>query len=269
MEHKWAVYYDGKKLIFVRSWMREVFVVAETILQENLLKITTIKGTFTDNESPDFTRATLSFIVISHALGITVPAPLPTALLSDTNKAGLWAFSTYGNKALIGIFGDKFIPVSKKVLRSHSLLHIAVAQADIEDIENHVIKGMDINALAGDGLGALHWSLAAKSIESMKKLIDLGAEVDIRSFEGATPLMNAAQSNQLDHLNLLLESGADVNAQDHRGFTALHRAADIGYEDMVKILLSNGADKSIETNGHTALSLAKQRSHSTVISLLS
>lgn len=268
MEHKWAIYFDGIYLIFIRSWLRQVFVIAKTSQKNNQLIIENIIGEFTENETPEFTIAVLNFLLISHAMGEVVPAPLPKELELDTNRAGTWAFSSYGNMAHLGIFDENFIPLPKGILRSHSLLHIAVAKSNMDEIERQVKKGTNVNLLAGDGLATLHWSIACESIESMDKLIELGADPNVRTLQGATPLMNAVQSNKIEHFNLLLQSGALVNAKDNRGFTALHRAAEMGHLEIVKILLSKGADKTVEAENHTALSLARARENKEIIELL-
>jgi len=243
MEHKWAIYFDGEHLIFVRSWLREVFVTAKTSQKNNLLTIENINGEFTEGETSFFTNSFLNFLLISHCLGEFVPAPLPIKLITDTQNAGLWAFSTYGNMAHLGVFDEHFLAPATGLLRSHSLLHIATAKSDIQEIESQVRNGININSLAGDGLASLHWSIAAESTESMQKLLELGADPNVRTVEGATPLMNAVQSNKMDHIKTLLNAGALVNAKDNRGFTALHRAAEMGHKDIVVVLLANGADK--------------------------
>lgn len=268
MEHKWAIYFDGEYLIFIRSWLRQVFVIAKTLQKNDQLIVENIIGEFTENETPEFTTAVLNFLLISHALNELVPAPLPKELESNTRGAGLWAFSCYGNMAHIGTFDEKFLPLSTRKLRSHSLLHIAVAKSNINEIERQVKNGTNVNSLAGDGLATLHWAIANEDLEPMKKLFELGADPNVRAIQGATPIMNAVQSNKINHLNLLLKSGAQINARDNRGFTALHRAAEMGQLDIVQILLSNGADKTIEAENHTALSLAKMRENKEIIELL-
>jgi hypothetical protein len=200
--------FDGEYLIFIRSWLRQVFVIAKTSQKNNQLFIESIIGEFTENESPDFTKAVLNFLLISHSIGEVVPAPLPKELESSTRSAGLWAFSSYGNMANIGTFDEKFLPLPTSKLRSHSLLHIAVAKSDINEIERQVKNGTSVNSLAGDGLATLHWSIANDGIEPMKKLFELGADPNVRTIQGATPIMNAVQSNKIDHLNLLLKSGS-------------------------------------------------------------
>ncbi|MBL7729022.1 MAG: ankyrin repeat domain-containing protein [Dinghuibacter sp.] len=268
MEHKWAVYFDGQHILFIRSWLREVFVLATTSQKNSRLYIEQITGTFTDNESPEFTIAIVNYLLISHCIGETVPAPLPKIYEQDAKGAGAWAFSAYGKMMQFGVFNEQFLPTTTGILRSHSLLHIAVAQSNIEEIATQAGNGININALAGDGLATLHWSIACMGTESLKQLLNLGANPNVRSLQGATPLMNAVQSNKMEHLQLLLQSGADVNARDNRGFTALHRAAEMGHIEMVQILLHNGADKHIAAENHTALSLAQHRQHTEIINLL-
>ncbi len=269
MEHKWAIYFDGEYLIFVRSWLREVFVIAKTSQKNNQLIIENIIGEFTEGETEAFTNAFLNFLLISHVLEEIAPAPLPETLLSDTYKAGLWAFSSYGNKAHVGTFDENFTASPRGMLRTHSLLHIAVAQSNIQEIEIQINNGTNINSLAGDGLSPLHWATAPENTESLQKLLELGADPNVRTIQGATPIMNASQSNKIKHLKMLLHFGADVNAKDDRGFTTLHRASEMGHKEIVTLLLENGADKSIVAEGYTALLLAQNREHKEITELLS
>lgn len=268
MAQKWAIFFDGMYLIFVRSWLREVFVIAKTTQNNNQLIIENIIGEFSENESEEFTKSTLVFLLASYGLNEILPAPLPKFLENNSEKTGYWAFSLYGNKADFATFDESYFPKLRAPLRTHSLLHIAVAQSDIKEIENQIRKGVDINSLAGDGLASLHWSMANETTDSIKKLLELGADVNIRSKQGATPLMNAVQANKLQHLNLLIKEGAYVNAKDDRGYSALHRAAEMGHIEAVKILLQNKGDKNIETEGNTPLSLAISQNHKEIIDLL-
>jgi hypothetical protein len=268
MEHKWAIYYHNNTLIFVRSWLREVLVTAKTVQRENELIIESIQGKFIKEESPAFTRRIIKFLLISHGINQVVPAPLPPQLAATPKDAALWAFSVYGNIPQVGVFDDTFDPPIDKPLRSHSLLHIAVAKSNINEMEKQFRNGISLNLLAGDGLAPLHWSMASKEIQVMQKLLELGANPDSLSIEGATPLMNAVQSNKIHHVNLLLQSGANVNATDNRGFTSLHRAAEMGHLDIVIILLERGADKNISSDGYTALAFAERRGHQEIMKVL-
>lgn len=266
MEHKWAIYFDGKLIYFIRSWHREVYAIAETKQENNKLIITSIQGYFvSEEEEPDFTEAIAYYLLMSHALNQLVPAPLPIELKENTYGAGLWAFTSFGNMGIVGTFDYQIRIESDRPLRSHSLLHLAVAWNDLSAIERYIAEGYDIHALAGDGLTPLHWALTP---ETLRKLLELGSNPDVPSAEGATPIMNEVQSENMIHLQILIDAGADINAQDVRGFTALHRAAEMGKMDFVKYLLAKGADKMIEAQGYTALSLAEAMKHEEIIKLL-
>lgn len=267
MEQKWAIFFDGENLLFVRSWQRQVFVSARTTQENNRLTVREFGGTFVPDQ-PDLTAAILRFLLISHVAGAVVPAPVPGSFTGKTRDAAMWAFSAYGNMAQYAVFDTSFAPPCPRPLRSHSLLHIAVARNEPAAIRQQFERGIRLDSLAGDGLAPLHWAIAPKSTVALETLLSLGAGPDVRSKEGATPIMNAVQSDRHEHLLLLLQAGASVNAVDDRGFTALHRAAEMGKEDFVRLLLEQGADKSIDAEGHTALSLARQRGQQGIIDLL-
>lgn len=233
MDNKWVIYFHQNKILFIRSWLREVFVIAETTQENNQLMVRKINGEFTENETKEFTESVLSFLIHSHVLNENVPAPIPIELKTDTERAGLWAFSIYGNMAHFGHFEESFIYTTESKLRSHSLLHIAIAMGELDKVKEELEKGANVNTLAGDGLSALQWSLAAAT-DILELLLDNGADPNIESVEGATAIMNAVQSNQMEHLKILMEHKADVNKQDNNGFTALHRAAERGYIEIVK-----------------------------------
>jgi len=267
MENKWAIYFHDNKILFIRSWLREVFVVAETIQENNQLVIKKIFGEFTEGESNEFTESVLKFLIHSHVLKETVPAPIPKELKDSTDTSGLWAFSTYGNMAHYGHFEESIEYSTDLKMRSHSLLHIAIARGALDKVKEELEKGANINSLAGDGLSTLHWSLA-NNTDILEFLLKEGANPNVESVEGATPIMNAAQSNKMEHLKVLIEHKAAVNKQDNRGFTALHRAAEMGYIEIVKELLNKGAKKEMEAEGHTALSLATARNNKEIIEIL-
>ncbi len=267
MEHKWAIYFHENKLLFIRSWLRQVVVVAETLQKDNELIVQRITGEFTEEESPKFTEAILKFLIHSHVLNEVVPAPIPKALQENLEAAGMWAFSTYGNMAHLGHFESEVAYQTEFPLRSHSLLHIAIARGDLAQVEAELQTGANINALAGDGLSTLQWAMATDP-NILEYLLETGADPNTLSTEGATPIMSAVQSNKLAHLNLLISYKGNVNAQDYRGFTALHRAAEMGHIEITKALLEQGADKNIASEGHTALSLAEARNNVEIIKIL-
>lgn len=71
------------------------------------------------------------------------------------------------------------------------------------------------------------------------------------------------------NLKQAIAAANDVNEHRGDGYTALHGAAENGCIDNVKLLLACGADITIKTaTGKTALDLATQQGHDTIVHLL-
>lgn len=269
MEHKWAIFLRERRLIFVRSWTRTVYAIAEVIEHSDHVVLTTLRGSLLgEGEPPELSARAADYLVHSHALGVPYPAPLPDGLSRTPRKAALWCMSSYGNRASFATEETFQRPDPGKPLRSHSLLHLSVARSDGDAVQRHLRAGMPVDLLAGDGLAPLHWALAAKQPEMLDLLLSNGSSVDVRSDEGSTPLMLAVQGRRLDHARFLLERGADARAADARDFTSLHRAAEMGQLDMAQLLLANGASPTAEAGVHTPLSLARGRKEAAMEALL-
>jgi len=269
MEHKWALFYYGGEIICVRSWLREVRVVAQVEEHEDFVEVTSIGGTFGDrSEDPDWTERALDFLLRSHALGIAHPAPLPPGMQLEPEETAMWCMSVFGCMALFAAPDRLPWTVPKTPLRTHSLLHIAVACGEIAGIEAGLSAGVPVDLLAADGLAPLHWTLACDDPAVMALLLDHGSPVDVRSSVGVTPLMNAVQNGDVDKVTFLIDHGADVNARDRRGFTSLHRAAELGHSEVARMLLDRGATPDVEAQGHTPRSFAEERGEADVLAVL-
>lgn len=269
MEHKWAIYFHKSQIILIRSWLRQVVAVAEVETIENFAIIKTIQGTILDEqEEPEFTVRVLDFLLRSHALGIAYPAPLPAGLEIHPEEAAHWCFSRFGNLAHYATPYEIEPTIPEPPLRTHSLLHIAVARGDEAGIIEWLNYGVPPDLLANDGLTPLHWALAQENTSILELLLSRGAMIDMRSDEGATPLMNVAQNGDLEIARFLLDRGASPNAVDLRGFTAMHRAAEVGHLEIVQLLLDCGAMAHPEAHGHTPLSLAEKRQRTAIVELL-
>ena len=270
MEHKYALFYRCGEILCVRSWLRQVEVIARVEAHQDHIELTGVRGTFESNdEDPEFTVRALDYLLRSHALETVYPAPLPAGAEKDPKKAARWCMSMFGNKASFAAPYPVPYRVPDKPLRTHSLLHIAVARGDVPAIEDGLSAGIPIDLLAGDGLAPLHWAMVRPDTAIMSFLLDHGSPVDVRSSEGATPLMNAVQDASLVKAAFLLDHGADVNARDQRGFTALHRAAGMGLLDVTGMLLDRGASPDSEAGGYTPRSLAEAQGKTGIVDLLS
>jgi Ankyrin repeats (3 copies)/Ankyrin repeats (many copies) len=269
MEHKWALYFHGGKIICIRSWKREVVAVADCRIAGDLLEIIAIRGALVpEGDEPQFDARVLDFLIRSHALDMIYPAPLPSGVESDPSLAAFWCMSCFGNRAHFATPHPLPENLPDKPLRTDSLLHIAVARGDSAEVRRLLDAGLPADLLARDGLAPLHWALAREDTSMLSLLLERGASVDARSIEGATPLMNAAQARSLQKVAFFLDHGADPNATDGRGFTTLHRAAEMGEIEIVRMLLDSGASPHAEAQGLTPSSLAAARGESAIVELL-
>lgn len=269
MDYKWALFFHNNRIICVRSWLRKTVAIGEVEFAKDIAIVTKIRGALTgDKEEPDFLRRAFDFLIRSHALGEVFPAPLPPGLDKDPQNAASWCFSLFGRPARVATAQKFERALPERPLRTHSMLHIAVARGDTAEVQARLQSGIPIDLIAADTLAPLHWALARPDTQMLELLLNLGSPIDVRSTQGATPLMTACQSGSLDKIAFLLNHGADPNAVDNRGFTALHRAAEAGHSEIVRLLLAHGAKPSVEAQSHTPLSLAEKRGHKEIIEIL-
>ena len=149
MEHKWALFYHRGEIICVRSWLRKVRAVARVEQRQDHVEITQVRGTFeADEEEPEFTIRILDYLVRSHALDTAYPAPLPAGMESDPQAAAMWCMSMFGNRALIAT-PHSFVRLDPdRPLRTHSLLHIAVARGNTSAIDEFLAAPKGCHALS-------------------------------------------------------------------------------------------------------------------------
>ncbi len=269
MEQKWALFYHGGQILCIRSWLRQVEAVAEVRHDGDYVEVTKIRGKFvTEDEEPQYTARVLDYLLRSHALELTYPAPLPVGREQDPKAAAIWCMSCFGNRALVATPHELVVEPPEEPLRTDSMLHIAVARGDVESAMALLNDGLPIDLLARDGLAPLHWALAREDTAMLSFLLERGSPIDVRSDEGATPLMNAIQDGNSEMTTFLLDHGADPDATDERGFTGLHRAAEMGHAELVRLLLDRGAAPNPEAQGQTPRSLAELRSETAIANLL-
>src|SRR5262245_19408709 len=101
MEHKWALFFHNGEIICVRSWRREVVLVARVDADRQMARVTEIRGTFAgEDEDPDLTVRLFDCLIRSHTLNMAYPVPLPPAMDADPKAAALWCMSIFGNRAV-------------------------------------------------------------------------------------------------------------------------------------------------------------------------
>ncbi|CAE7905350.1 ANK1 [Symbiodinium microadriaticum] len=120
-------------------------------------------------------------------------------------------------------------------------------------------------------LTPLHLAASEGCAACVEVLLKAGAAKDTQSKDmGYTPLHRAAQYGRADCVELLLKAGVKKDVQTRIGrWTPLHWTAGGGHAACVDLLLKAGANKGRkDTQGETALDLARRERHEACVSLL-
>eukprot|EP00210_Caulerpa_lentillifera_P008470 g8080.t1 len=136
-------------------------------------------------------------------------------------------------------------------------LHNAAKYNSVDDIEELISKGEEINAQDDNGETSLYCAAENNSVDAAQVLINKGAQVNIRSKEGWHAIHIAAQKNSSDVVELLIGKNVNVNLKTTHGWSPLHLAASTDSINAVKVLITKGANVDLTTKEkHTPLCLA-------------
>jgi len=270
MEHRWAMFLYDRRIFCIRSWTRELQLMAEIEVSGDYAIVTKITGAFFESpEDPALTARMFDCLMYTHALSTPYPAPLADEVAAEPHQAAATCFGLYGNLVLLATHHAFDRPVPDRPLRTFSMLHVATSRGDKRMIESQLQKGLPVDLLDNNGMAALHCAVHVDRPDLIAFLHKCGAQVDVGSeHHDATPLMIASELGRTECLKQLLELGADVGARDVRGFPAIHAAANTGHLQTVRLLLEHGAMANENVHGHTPRTLAQTHGHSDVLDLL-
>lgn len=153
----------------------------------------------------------------------------------------------------------------------------AVMGDDLDFVQFILSREADPNNgnITMSGLNAIEVAAMASSIPVIKALLDAGAIL-----KGRSTLPKAASQGRTEIISYLLDQGASINEIPNnpdifenkleQGVkNALCHAAYSGQSEVVKFLLGRGADASItDTNGKSALDIARARGHEDCVNIL-
>ena len=105
-------------------------------------------------------------------------------------------------------------------------LNIEILMNNIEEVENLLSNGHDINEKNDEGLTPLSEAIILNNYDIAKYLIENGA--DIKGTSKFMPLMISAEKENDKIMELLLENGANANELDINGFNALQHLFNYG-----------------------------------------
>jgi len=121
--------------------------------------------------------------------------------------------------------------------RKITLLHVLAQHGALDEAEDEIKAGADVNARTVIELTPLHKSVLGEEPKLTKLLLEAGADINARDVHSRTPLFVAAALGQLEIAEVLLKAGADTTVRDVQNKeTALEFAKGESDEEMVALL---------------------------------
>jgi ankyrin repeat protein len=144
---------------------------------------------------------------------------------------------------------EKVDEIVKSIDVDHNtLLHLAVASANVKIVDFLISKKADLSAKREDGQTAIHLCAKTDSVEILEKLIHDGAKIDDVDNENENILHKSAAHNKENVLKYALSESKSkqnpnfIKEKNNAGVTPLLLAAQFGHTACVALLLEAGAD---------------------------
>ncbi len=175
-----------------------------------------------------------------------------------------------------------------------TLVEAAMA-GDVADVENHILRGEDLDGRNARGYTALHCAAESGYLPVLELLLDYGVKLDLDADPNtySPPVIIAMKAGQFEAATLLREFGAThttesavvygdlaalkeivgvnssaASTQNAMKRTLLHIAAFFGHKDVAEYLLDLGLDPAQgDVEGNSALFLAAIYNHPDVVKL--
>lgn len=142
-------------------------------------------------------------------------------------------------------FLARSFPLKFKDMNWRTVLHVAVACADIQTVELILENGGHSLLESKDQYGktATHYAATTQNVDIIDRLILVGANVRAKDNEERIPLHLAAEGGFVDVVRSLLGACPEsVNDIDYGSRTPLHCAASHGWVEVATHLLQHGAE---------------------------
>ncbi len=178
-------------------------------------------------------------------------------------------------RLFFNLFIMLFVAFSPVSYAEELSLYQLVEKNDVQEIENAIAKGLDLNEYLSMGETAFSNVSSNLNLDLMKLLLDNGANPNL-SFGMFSVLDSEVKNNNLETVKLLLNYGADVsNSYYQKEYetdpytTPLHEAIKQNNHEMIMLLLAHGADINAKDNDDlSALDYAIKYNLTSVVQLL-
>lgn len=152
----------------------------------------------------------------------------------------------------------------------YTALHLAANSGDPEKVRAVLQRNPNLEIHSRNKkFTPLHTAVINDHTAAASVLLDAGADIEATTNDELHAIHLAAMRGHANVTKVLLQRGANVHAIDVGGATALHAAAYYGFTEVARTLLDAGADPNRkDRHGFTPLTLARQKGHSALLSLL-
>ena len=148
-------------------------------------------------------------------------------------------------------------------------LATAVADGNLQRVQELIKHGADINQPQGESLTPLHLAFLTGDEAIARVLLENNATLKVKTAEGWTPLHCAAKRGAEGAVRLCLDHGADIKARTRDGQTALHKVCKSGSVASTKLLIERGAMlETADDWGWTPLHTASSAGFKDIVELL-
>ncbi|MCL2521041.1 MAG: ankyrin repeat domain-containing protein, partial [Spirochaetaceae bacterium] len=129
-----------------------------------------------------------------------------------------------------------------KLIRNFKLVQSIAKGSALEDIDDLLHKGADVNSFSFEGTPALHLAITHQDSSILVKLLlESGAQINLTDNLGHTALHLASLHNKIELIDLLLSYGIKINGRNNNGFTALELAEQNNFSELAALLQQRGA----------------------------
>ena len=199
---------------------------------------------------------------------------LPLLSTAETNPMIFTAIANKDRAALEQLISDPS-HLEVRNAQGQTPLMVATYQGNADLAIALIQAGADVNAQDNMANSPFLYAGAEGMLDIVKAALDHGADFSVVNRYGGTALIPAAEKGHLDVVQLLSSTeNYPIDHVNRLGWTALMEAVVLGNGDptqtaIVQTLLEAGADASIpDKNGVSALTHAKQRGFSEIVTLL-
>ena len=151
-----------------------------------------------------------------------------------------------------------------------SPLAMAARTNDVNQFQELIRAGEDVNLPEPDGTTPLLWAVYNLNLDMVQSLLDAGADPNTPNTLDITPILMASRYGNADMIEALLESGASLDQSGLAVEPLIMAAARAGSKEAVKLLLNAGADPdATEPLDHqTAMMWAAAEGHLDIVEAL-